>query len=81
MAYNVNPNDLINLLRQGNNPQQLMLAILQSNMGNTPLGANLLYLAKNNRTAEIEQIVRNLAREQGIDFDKEFTAFKQRLGL
>ena len=58
-----------------------MLNILEANMAATPFGANLLFLAKNNRTAEIEKIVRNLAKEQGIDYDKEFTAFKQRFGL
>lgn len=81
MAYPVNPKDLIQLIKQGQNPQQLMLQIMESNMSNTPFGANLLYLARNNRTKEIEQIVRNLARERGIDFDKEFNAFKQRLGF
>jgi hypothetical protein len=40
-----------------------------------------LFLAKNNRTKDIEQIARNMAKEKGIDFDKEFTAFKQRFGL
>ena len=69
------------MIRQGKNPQELMLSILESNMGSTPFGANLLFLARNNRTAEIEQIVRNLARERGIDYDREFTAFKQSLGL
>jgi hypothetical protein len=31
-------------------------------MADTPLGSNLLNLAKNNKTAEIEQIARNLCQ-------------------
>ena len=36
-----------------------------------------LQMAKENRTADIEKFARNLAREQGIDFDKEFSQFKK----
>lgn len=77
----MNPMQLIQILRNGQNPQQLAMNLLESQMGNTPMGQNLLNLAKNGRAADIEQIVRNLAKQQGIDFDKEFNAFKQMLGL
>lgn len=77
----MNPMQLIQMIRSGQNPQQLAMNLLQQQMGNTPMGANLLNLAKNNKTADIEQIARNLAKQQGIDFDKEFTAFRQMLGL
>ena len=78
---NVNPIQLIAMIKQGKNPQQLMLNILENQMSNTPMGANLLELAKNGKSADIEKIVRNIAAAQGIDFDKEFTSFKQMLGL
>jgi hypothetical protein len=38
--------------------------------------ANLLNLAKNGQTAQIEQIARNLLSQRGLDFDTEFTAFR-----
>lgn len=79
--YQVNPMELIQMIKGGKNPQQLMLNILQNEMGNTPLGENLLTLARNNRTSEIEGIVRNLAAQRGIDYDKEFMAFRQMLGV
>jgi hypothetical protein len=50
-------------------------------MGNTPMGQNLMRLVKENRPKEIEQIARNLLNQKGLDFDIEFTAFKQKLGL
>lgn len=77
----MNPMELIQMIRNGQNPQQVAMNLLQQSMGNTPMGANLLNLAKNNNTAEIEQIARNIAQQRGIDFDKEFTAFRQMLGL
>ncbi len=77
----MNPMQLIQMIRSGQNPQQLAMNLLQQQMGETPMGKNLIQLAQNGKTADIEQIVRNLAQQQGIDFDKEFTAFKQMLGL
>lgn len=79
--YNVNPNLIIQAIKSGQNPQQLMLKILKNNMSYSPLGANLYQLAQRGDTPEIERIARNLAREQGIDFDKEFPAFVRKLGL
>lgn len=78
--YPVDPNVLINLIKQGQNPQQLMLAILQG-QADTPLGKNLLDLAQNGRTQELERVVRNLyAQQGGKDFDQDFQAFKRALG-
>ena len=79
--YNVNPMQLISQIRQGKNPQQLMINIMEINIKDTPMGENLLLLAKEGRSADIEQIVRNMFKERGLDFDKEFTAFKKNLGL
>lgn len=81
MSYPVNPIHIIQQIKNGANPQQLMLSILEDGATSTPFGDNLIYLIKNNKTAEIEKIARNLAKSQGRDFDKEFTAFRKNLGL
>lgn len=80
MNYPVNPMQLIQMIKSGQNPQQLMLSILQGN-ANSPLGANLLNLAKNGQTAEIEKIARNMCAERGVDFDTEFQKFRRQFGL
>lgn len=77
----VDPMKLIQMIKSGQNPQQLMLSILEGQMSNTPLGANLLQLAKNNDTKGIEQVARNLSKQRGIDFDTEFAAFRKMLGV
>ena len=77
MAYNVNPAYLINQMRQGKNPEQLMIDILEGEAAQNPIMGNLLSMAKDNRTADIERFARNLAKEQGVDFDKEFSRFKK----
>ena len=77
----VNPNQLIQMIKSGQNPQQLMLSVLENQMKGTPMGDNLIKLAQENRNAEIEQIARNLYGQQGRDFDREFLAFKNMLGI
>jgi hypothetical protein len=46
---NTNPMQLLQMIRGGQNPQQLMLSMLEK-QSNTPLGANLLNMARNNDT-------------------------------
>ena len=80
MMYNVNPSILMQMIRSGQNPQQLLMSILSQN--NSPLSQNLLQLARQGNSQEIEKIVRNLyAQKGGKDFDTDFMAFKKSLGL
>ena len=80
MMYNVNPATLIQMIRSGQNPQQLLMSVLSQNK--SPLNQNLLQLARQGNSQEIEKIVRNLyAQRGGKDFDKDFMAFKQSIGL
>lgn len=80
--YDVNPMQIIQMIRNGANPQQLLMQIMQQNpIGQTPMGSNILQLLAQGRTQDIEKIARNLAQSSGKDFDKEFLAFRQSLGL
>lgn len=78
---NVNPMQLITMIKNGQNPQQLMMQVLETQMNDSPMRDNLLDLARRGDTAGIEKIARNLAQQRGVDFDKEFNAFRQMLGL
>lgn len=73
-------NNFMQMARSGN-PQQLVMNMLQQNAQGNPIFANILSLAQNGNTQGIENIVRNMARERGIDFDKEFNSFRQMFGL
>lgn len=79
--YNVDPNQLIGMIKKGYNPQQLVLSVLENQMKGTPMGDNLLNLARNGQTGEIEKIARNLMAQKGLDFDKEFSAFRKAIGF
>lgn len=79
----MNPNILqfMQAMRNGQNPQTMMISMLESQMGNTPIGQNLLQMAKSNDGKGIENFARNLCAQRGLNFDTEFAAFKRQLGL
>lgn len=77
----VDPNQLIQMIRNGKNPQQLMLNILNSQAQTNPIYANLSNMARQGRTRDIERFARNLVESQGRDFDTEFNNFRKGLGL
>ena len=72
---------ILNLIKSGKNPQEVVLDTLSTPMSKTAVGANLISLARQGKTAEIEQIARNMMASQGKDFDKEFNAFKKQWGF
>lgn len=65
------------------NPADVVSGIVNevAQQGN-PVMQNLAELIKKGDTAQIETVVRNIAREKGItDFDNEFKAFRQMFRL
>lgn len=74
-------NWFLNQIKLGHRPEQITLQLLESQMGGSPMGDNLIKLAREGNAAEIEKIARNLSAQRGVDFDKEFAAFKRSLGF
>lgn len=75
----MNPMQIIQMIKGGSNPQQLIMSLLQQQ--NNPMANNLLQMAQNGNINRIEQIARNICAQKGLDFDKEFNSFKQQLGI
>lgn len=69
------------LVRSGQNPQQIIMNLLSNNASSSPLGQNIMQLAQQGNVSQLEQIARNLCTNQGKNFDAEFSAFKHQLGL
>lgn len=78
---NFNPNQIMGMIKSGQNPQSVMINLMENQMQSTPMGVNLLNLAKNNKTAEIEQIARNICSQRGVNYDQAFNSFKQLFGI
>jgi translation initiation factor 2 alpha subunit (eIF-2alpha) len=56
------------------------MSVLEHQMGNTPMGKNLMNLAMKKDGKTLEQIARNLCAQRGMDFDSEFKAFREKIG-
>ena len=69
----MNPMDLIKMyMSQGLTPKTVV-----EKMGmNNPIINNLIMMAQNGDTQGVENFARNIMKEKGRDFDKEFYNFK-----
>ena len=75
------PQDLIKMIKSGQNPQQLVLNMLQDSAQNNPMLSSLLEMAQNKDSNRLETFARNYVKSQGKDFDTEFKAFRDTFGL
>lgn len=73
---NVNPMQLIQMIKGGKNPQQLILNILQQQGQNNPIISNAVNMAQSGNTSGLQMLARNLAAQRGLDFDKELANLK-----
>lgn len=71
----------INMVKGNKNPEQAVVNLLKEKGQSNPMLANLASLAEQGKTKDMETIVRNIAKERGVDFDKEFNSFKQMFKL
>ena len=69
-----NPLNLMKAFMKGrNSPQELAKTMLSKNTN--PLLQNIVTMANNGDTKGVENFARNMCKERGIDFDKEFSEF------
>ena len=71
----------VNMIKNNQNPQEFIMGILEQKAQQNPMYKNLIGYIKNGDTQQTENFVRNVAKEKGIDFDKEFNSFKQMFKL
>ena len=68
-------NIIKNFIKQQGNPKELLLNFMNQNNSITMIN-NLIQMAKRGEYSEVENFARNAFKEQGRDFDKEFSEFK-----
>ncbi len=73
---NVNPIQLIQMIKSGKNPEQLVMNVLQQQANNNPILQNAATLARKGNMSALEMLARNLTQQRGMDFDTEFANFK-----
>ena len=59
------------------NPEQFIMNTIKQN--SNPMMEQLMQMAKSGNTKEVETFARNIFKQQGRDFDKEFANFMQQI--
>ena len=71
----MNPTQMLqNFITKGLSPQK----IVEQMSGNNPMMANLIKMANAGDTEGVEKVARNMFKEKGRDFDKEFSEFRSK---
>lgn len=74
-----NPLNIVKrFIGQQGNPKELLINFMQQNNAN-PMINNLIQMAKEGNTQQVENFARNAFKEQGRNFDEEFAQFKSYL--
>lgn len=69
-----NPMQMMRALLSGGNPKQLIMNYVKNNDAN-PMMNNIINMAERGDRDGLEKFARNLFKEQGRDFDSEFSNF------
>lgn len=67
------PVQIINMLKSIKSPKDAVVNIIKTN--NNPMIKNLVEMAEKGDNKGVEEFARNLYKQQGRDFDKEFNDF------
>lgn len=67
---------LVSMLKGGTNPQTLINMLAQSN----PQAAQAIQMMQGQSPQQLEQTMRTMCANKGINFDQAFSQFKQMLG-
>lgn len=68
-----NPMQFMNMLKGIKSPKDAVINMIKSN--NNPMIKNLVNMAEKGDNEGIEKFARNFYKEQGRDFDKEYSQF------
>lgn len=69
----MNPMDVFKNMLKTTTPKNVVMKLIKNNTN--PMIINMINMANNGDTKRLENVARNILKEQGIDFDKEFSNF------
>ena len=77
----MNPMQLMQMIRNGGNPQQAIINIMKNQSGNSPVINNAINMMAKGDSAGLETLARNLCKEKGINPDDMLSQVKNQFGL
>ena len=77
----MNPIQLMQMMKGGGNPQQMIMNMMKQQAGNNPVMNNALQMMEKGDNAGLEKLARNLCSEKGINPDEAFNQIKVQFGM
>lgn len=72
---------LMQMMKSGGNPQQMIMNMMRQNSGNNPVMNNALQMMEKGDNAGLEKLARNLCKERNIDPDEAANQIKSQFGM
>lgn len=77
----MNPMQIMQMIKGGGNPQQMIMNMLKQQAGNNPVMNNALQMMGKGDNAGLEKLARNLCKERNINPDEAFDQIKGQFGM
>lgn len=77
----MNPMQLMQMIRGGENPQQAIINMMKQQSGNNPVIDNAINMMEKGDNAGIEKLARNLCKERNINPDDILSQVKNQFGI
>lgn len=77
----INPMRVIQMMKSGGNPQQMIMNMMKNQAGSNPVMNNALQMMEKGDNAGLEKLARNLCSEKGINADEAFNQIKGQFGM
>lgn len=77
----MNPMQIMQMMKNGGNPQQMIMNMMKSQAGTNPVMNNALQMMEKGDNAGLEKLARNLCSEKGINADEAFNQIKGQFGM
>lgn len=77
----MNPMQIMQMMKGGGNPQQMIMNMMKQQAGNNPVMNNALQMMEKGDNAGLEKLARNLCKERNINPDEAFNQIKGQFGM
>lgn len=77
----MNPMQLMQMMKNGGNPQQMIMNMMRQQAGSNPVMNNALQMMEKGDNAGLEKLARNLCKERNINPDEAFNQIKGQFGM
>ena len=77
----MNPMQLMQMMKNGGNPQQMIMNMMRQQAGSNPVMNNALQMMEKGDNSGLENLARNLCKERNINPDEAFNQIKGQFGM